>query len=104
MGKIREFFVVTPDEEEKVRQVYKKSKADVKEDIKILKEWISKQKHLPQNQDDGRLERFLVRNKFRLEQTKKKLDNYYTLKGRHSEFFRDMDLTSPSLKRNLETL
>ena len=36
--------------------------------------------------DDERLERVLLKNKFRMEKVKAKLDNYYTLRGMYPEF------------------
>ncbi|KAJ3618633.1 hypothetical protein MTP99_006606 [Tenebrio molitor] len=54
----------------------------IKRDIEIIREWIRQQSHLPQDiQDDDFLEKCLLRNKFRVEHTKEKLEKYYSLKA-----------------------
>lgn len=62
-----------------------------KEDLVRLREWLSKQPHLPQHIDDIRLERFLYGCKFSLERTKKILDKYYTVRTGIPEFFGNRD-------------
>lgn len=73
-----------------MREIYNKTEEDIKSYIEILKEWLRKQPHLPQT-DDDLLEKLLMRNKFRLEKTKEKIDKYYTLKGINSDVFEKCD-------------
>lgn len=46
--------------------------------------------------DASRLENMLIRNKFRIERVKEKLDNYYTLRGINREFAYNVD--KPALR------
>ncbi|RZC42024.1 CRAL TRIO domain containing protein [Asbolus verrucosus] len=73
---------VTGDEIAKVRKHFKVKETDIKRDVKIIKDWIKQQQHLPKIEDENFIERCLLRNKFRIEQTKQKLDGYCTLRGR----------------------
>lgn len=51
-----------------------------------------------------RLENFLIKNKFRVERTKTKLDGYFTLKGVHPRFFQPERLlvNSPAMQNVLK--
>lgn len=83
-------FQITENIIRDVRKSFGKDEESVKEDLRILKEWWRKQPHLPPNRDDDRLERFLLRNKFRIERTKKKIDNYYSLRTIYPQHFDDI--------------
>lgn len=89
MTKLEELVIVKDEDINLVREKYGKNPQEIQEDLKIIKEWLGKQPHLPEaaSKDEGRLERQLMRNKFRLEKTKKKLDGYYTLRGLYPEFY-----------------
>ncbi|PSN57140.1 hypothetical protein C0J52_01303 [Blattella germanica] len=69
------------DEITAVRNEFGLDERRVKEALKSLRSWLSMQSHLPQNVDDGRLERWLIRCKNSMEKTKTSLDMYYTLKN-----------------------
>lgn len=84
------YFLITKQDIQDVRKIFNKKDEDVKQDLEILREWLRKQSHLPQNIDDRRLECMLLKNKFRIEQTKRKLDNYYTLHGIYPEVFEEI--------------
>lgn len=45
-----------------------------------------KQPYLPREIQDSTLERFLLRNKFRVEETKRKINNFFTIKRRYPDF------------------
>lgn len=64
-----------------------------------LKTWLSMQPHLPNNVDDGRLERWLIRCKNSLEKTKTSIDMYYTLKNMMPEILCDRDPAKPWFKQ-----
>ncbi|KAJ8985358.1 hypothetical protein NQ317_008389 [Molorchus minor] len=64
-------------------------KAD--EDIKIIKEWISKQPHLPQNIHDIMIQRFLHVCNHSIEKTKTLMDLFYTLRSQAPEIFDNRD-------------
>ncbi|KAJ9598615.1 hypothetical protein L9F63_010705, partial [Diploptera punctata] len=56
-----------------------------------IKNWMELQPHLPE-EDDGRLERWLIRCKNNMEKTKHTLDMYYSLKTRIPELMSNWDL------------
>lgn len=85
-----EYYQISEDIIKKVRKSFGKDEESVKQDLQLLHNWWNKQPHLPQNQDDVRLERILLRNKFRIERTKIKIDNYYTMRAIHSNHFTDI--------------
>lgn len=70
-----------------MKAIYNKTEEDVKCDLNSLREWLQKQPHLPQNITDKLLENILIRNKFRIEKTKQKIDKYYSLRNVLPEFF-----------------
>ncbi|CAH0549250.1 unnamed protein product [Brassicogethes aeneus] len=75
-------------------------------DLQHIKEWLSKQPHLPNTWDDQRIMTFLRGCKFSLEKTKQKLDMYFTMRTACPEFFSNRDIMRPELQalRNLGSL
>ncbi|XP_044763590.1 alpha-tocopherol transfer protein-like [Coccinella septempunctata] len=71
---------------------------DIKRDIEILRNWAEKEKHLPQDfiNDELFLERLLLNNKFRIEQSKIKYDNYFTMKAEYNFFYQGIEKVIPS--------
>lgn len=64
-------------------------KKDYEADVKIFKEWYSKQYHLPQNIDEEYFYNF-VSGTNSLEKAKRKIDAYFTLRKRVSEVLSDV--------------
>lgn len=71
-------------------------------DLQHMKDWLAKQPHLPQFEDDQRIMSFLRGCKFSLEKTKRKLDMYFTMRNAIPEFFSDRDVTKPELREILD--
>ncbi|XP_050429717.1 alpha-tocopherol transfer protein-like [Adelges cooleyi] len=77
-------------------------------DVKILKEWMRKQPHLPNPDDDEkiidekRLKTFLLICKNSLEKTKVMLDQHYTIKLSAPEYFSKWDPTSPEIVKTMK--
>lgn len=71
----------------------------IEEDLKALKEWIAKQRHLTARLEDQFLIAFLRGCKFSLERVKEKIDSYYTIRGAIPEFFSNRDLKSKELSQ-----
>jgi hypothetical protein len=46
---MEKLLVVTEEEKEQVRKLYNVTETQIKEDVEIIKTWIVKQPHLPQN-------------------------------------------------------
>ncbi|XP_015184477.1 PREDICTED: alpha-tocopherol transfer protein-like [Polistes dominula] len=73
-------------------------------DLKMIKEWLAKQPHLPEIDDDQLLMTFLRGCKFSLEKCKKKLDMYFTMRGAAPEFFGNRDITQQELKTSVSLI
>ena len=70
------------------------------EDLKTIKNWISKSPHLHSiKQDDAFLTAFLRGCKFSLEKTKEKLDFHFTVRGNLPTWFDNWDPRLPEIKR-----
>ncbi|XP_065226985.1 alpha-tocopherol transfer protein-like [Planococcus citri] len=63
----------------------------VKNDVQYLKEWIRKEAHLPNVEDDEWLTNFLLRCKNSLEKAKTRIDEYYSVRTVMPEFFQGRD-------------
>ncbi|XP_066145477.1 alpha-tocopherol transfer protein-like [Euwallacea fornicatus] len=70
--------------------------------LNIIKEWLSKQQHLPQNIHDKLLNRFLHSCRYSPEQAKTLIDLFYTLRSQAPEIFANRDPTSPELQSAFE--
>ncbi|KYM82716.1 Alpha-tocopherol transfer protein-like protein [Atta colombica] len=69
-----------------------------KQDIRALREWLSKQPHLPNHIDDNKLERFLFNCKNSIERCKLILERYYTVRTSLPEFFATRDPLSQDIR------
>ncbi|XP_070154942.1 alpha-tocopherol transfer protein-like isoform X2 [Polyergus mexicanus] len=67
-------------------------------DIRALREWLSKQSHLPNHIDDGKLGRFLYNCKNSIERCKLILERYYTVRTSLPEFFTVRDPLSRDIQ------
>uniref|UniRef100_A0A336MFQ7 CSON014692 protein n=1 Tax=Culicoides sonorensis TaxID=179676 RepID=A0A336MFQ7_CULSO len=75
---------------------------EIERDVAAIKEWLTKQPHLPKDMDDARLRTFLRGCKFSLEKVKKKLDMYYTMRNAIPEFFSNRDINRPEISQILD--
>ena len=103
---------ISSNERAEILKHYDVSEAQVKEDVELIKSWKQKQPHLPENISgvpikhyfvtnknffsDDFIARIFLRNKFRVERTKEKLDNYFTLRGYHDDLVKDLENIVPS--------
>ncbi|XP_011871185.1 PREDICTED: alpha-tocopherol transfer protein-like [Vollenhovia emeryi] len=69
-----------------------------KQDIRALREWLSKQPHLPKHIDDGKLETFIFNCKNNIERCKLILERYYTVRTTMPEFFAARDPLSQDIQ------
>lgn len=72
------------------------------EDLKTLREWITKQPHLTARLEDQFLIAFLRGCKFSLERAKEKIDMFYTIRGAIPEFFANRDPSRKELALVIE--
>lgn len=75
-----------------------------KQDIRALREWLSKQPHLPNHIDDDKLERFLFNCKNSIERCKLILERYYTVRTFLPEFFAARDPLSQDIHRCVNSI
>ncbi|CAG0923179.1 unnamed protein product [Notodromas monacha] len=92
-------------------ELMKRALSDLKEDpkcrkndIAAIQQWLKKEPHLKNApvDDEDMILLFLRGCKFSLEKTKKKLDNYFTMRGALPEFFRNTDPKQPILQEILK--
>nr|XP_022919892.1 retinol-binding protein pinta-like [Onthophagus taurus] len=74
----------------------------IPEDIKSIKDWLSKQPHLKARTDDQFILTFLRGCKFSLERTKEKLETYYTMRTLLPEFFKNRNPFDPKMQAILK--
>ncbi|KAJ3643788.1 hypothetical protein Zmor_026476 [Zophobas morio] len=91
-----DLLAISSNERAEILKHYDVSEAQVKEDVELIKSWKQKQPHLPENISDDFIARIFLRNKFRVERTKEKLDNYFTLRGYHDDLVKDLENIVPS--------
>ncbi|KAJ3646638.1 hypothetical protein Zmor_024216 [Zophobas morio] len=88
--------VVTSEDKKQILKYYNVTENNIKEDVAIIQTWKEKQPHLPPTLSDDFIEKILLRNKCRVERTKQKLDNYYSLRGHNKNLIRDFESIVPS--------
>ncbi|XP_045460874.1 alpha-tocopherol transfer protein-like isoform X2 [Harmonia axyridis] len=75
------------DTRNQVLLAFELTEEDVNGYMTELKNWLKTQKHLPSDLlKDDLLERFLLKNKFSLEKTKTKIENYCTIRSKYRKF------------------
>ncbi|XP_057667925.1 uncharacterized protein LOC130900935 isoform X1 [Diorhabda carinulata] len=100
--------VLITDRDE-IRKLSGKSKESVFRDIKIIKEWLETQKHLPEIptksifisimiKSDNLIEFVLNNCKFSIEKTKQNLDMYYTLRNLIPDMYQNANPSTPDIE------
>nr|XP_012222946.1 PREDICTED: alpha-tocopherol transfer protein-like isoform X1 [Linepithema humile] len=75
-----------------------------KQDIRTLREWPSKQPHLPKHIDNDKLEKFLYNCKNSVERCKLILERYYTARTSLPEFFAVRDPLSRDIQDSCDAI
>ncbi|CAG9861667.1 unnamed protein product [Phyllotreta striolata] len=68
-------------------------------DIRTIKDWMKTQHHLPEISSDHQIMNFLLVNKCSIEQTKQKLDMYYTIRQLMPEIYENSNMNSARMKK-----
>ncbi|KAJ4426587.1 hypothetical protein ANN_26385 [Periplaneta americana] len=103
-GSIPTSMVLPPPSKEvlqHVRQEFGLDEQGVKQGVQVIREWLEHQPHLPNDSDDARLERWIIRCKNSLERTKQSLDMYYTLKTVVPDMLMNRDPQADWFKRSI---
>lgn len=90
--------IVTAEEE-----YVKNSDVIKKEDIACIQEWVKTQPHLPEI-SEFMVILFLHSNYYDLEETRKTIENYYTMRTNYTEFFSSRDVTANELHETLRVM
>lgn len=69
----------------------------IKEGVQHLKEWLAKQPHLPNVDDEEWLATFLCQCKLSLEKTKSKLDGYFSYRNKYPQFLKNRNPSDPEV-------
>ncbi|CAH2000177.1 unnamed protein product [Acanthoscelides obtectus] len=89
---------------EKALAGYGVKNEDLQDSIQTIKSWFTTQKHLPETPNDNTIMNFLFMTNFSIENTKKRLDMYYTIRNLIPEMFKDKNPKLPHMKRVAETV
>ncbi|XP_060527195.1 alpha-tocopherol transfer protein-like [Cylas formicarius] len=73
-------------------------------DLQIIKEWLAKEPHLPQNINDKLLQRFLYTCNHSVERAKHLIDLFYTIRSQSPEIFADRDPDAPHIRQAFEDI
>ncbi|KAJ3618934.1 hypothetical protein MTP99_005732 [Tenebrio molitor] len=88
-------------DEDKVTEFYQSFGTTVQmvnKDVEIIKEWLQTQIHLPEIMDDVKIKNFLTLSKFSIENTKQKIDMYYTIRSVIPDLFDSSNPKLPHMK------
>ncbi|KAG5894743.1 hypothetical protein JTB14_006162 [Gonioctena quinquepunctata] len=85
-------------------EAFNKTSENLKEDIRILREWAERQPHLPEIPGDHMIAASLIMNKFSIENTKQKIDMYYTMRSIYPDFFENKHPLSPRMLETMNTI
>jgi hypothetical protein len=94
-------------DEDKAKEYYRSLDLTIRgvdNDVKIIKNWMKSQPHLPEIMEDVQIRNFLNLNKFSIEKTKEKIDMYYTIRTVVPDLFQDNNPKLPHMKRLFDTM
>ncbi|KAI5730205.1 hypothetical protein M8J76_011209 [Diaphorina citri] len=74
------------------------------QDIEAIRDWLSKQPHLPEKIDDFLIERFLLSCRGSLERTKTVMDSFFKLRSEAPEFFTNRDPRQEAVQAMLRAI
>ncbi|CAG9830965.1 unnamed protein product [Diabrotica balteata] len=83
---------------------YGKTLKQLEGDIQTIKDWMKTQHHLPELGSDGLIKNFLLGNKLSIEQTKEKVDMYYTIRHMMPEVYDHSNINKPQMKKIADQL
>ncbi|XP_011560622.3 alpha-tocopherol transfer protein-like [Plutella xylostella] len=76
--------------------------AEGSKELAAIKDWLSRQPHLPHDVEEVLLRRFVVSCGFNLERAKKTIDLFFTIRSNAPELFLKRDPCAPEIRRVFE--
>ncbi|VEN43537.1 unnamed protein product [Callosobruchus maculatus] len=86
---------------EKALTTFGVTNEELQDTIQTIKSWFATQKHLPETPSDHIIMNFLFMTNFSIENAKKRLDMYYTIRDLIPELFRNKNPKLPHMQRIL---
>jgi len=97
------FRELSPELQKKAEEELNEVPARIPADLKHIRDWLEKQNHLSARTDDQTLIGFLRGCKYSLQQTKDKIENYYSVRSMIPEFFENRDPFLPEIQEVLRS-
>ncbi|XP_011505041.1 PREDICTED: alpha-tocopherol transfer protein-like [Ceratosolen solmsi marchali] len=94
----------TPQQQKRIHDELPPDSEMRKRDILAIKEWLTKQPHLPNHMDDKRLEHFLFGCKNSIERCKLILETYFSARTALPEFFYNRDPLACDIQQNCDVV
>nr|XP_023013368.1 alpha-tocopherol transfer protein-like [Leptinotarsa decemlineata] len=104
MGSKTTYFEDVPLILEKGLKYNNKTEDELKQDIQILQEWVETQPHLPEVPDNNMMTCFLMMNKFSIENTKRRIDMYYSMRSLFPDFFENKHPLASHMLKLMDTV
>ncbi|KAH0815866.1 hypothetical protein MTP99_017921 [Tenebrio molitor] len=88
---------------QKTYEEFNKTQESVSEDVQIIRKWLQTQPHLPEIMNDIAISKFLLLNKFSIENTKQKIDMYYTIRSLIPDMYDQCNPKLPCMKAAIDS-
>ncbi|GLV36762.1 uncharacterized protein CBL_02403 [Carabus blaptoides fortunei] len=92
---------VTDEEYNGIMKSLNYNKEELELSVQSIREWLKKEPHLPDAEDDKILLAMLMLSKCSIEQTKKKLDAYYSFKNMLPELYTNGEPLNPTMQKTM---
>ncbi|XP_060877757.1 uncharacterized protein LOC132950356 [Metopolophium dirhodum] len=86
-----------------IQNFFPRSKAEIDQELSIVRHWLDKQPHLPKTSDEF-IKKVLFSLKYRTEKVKLVIDNYYTVKELFPQIYGDLDPTTETFRKHVEAV
>jgi hypothetical protein len=91
-------FEVDSDVRKRALQLFDRTEESFDDDVQTIKKWLHTQKHLPEIMEDAKIRNFLLLNKCSVENTKQKIDMYYTIRSLLPDWYEHCNPKLPFIK------
>ncbi|KAJ3624264.1 hypothetical protein MTP99_017903 [Tenebrio molitor] len=91
-------FEVDSDVRKRALQLFDRTEESFDDDVQAIKKWLHTQKHLPEIMEDAKVRNFLLLNKCSVENSKQKIDMYYTIRSLLPDWYENCNPKLPFIK------